>query len=296
MQTSSFGAAPKLPTPIMSSILAIAVSILATACNSDAPTAARSLAIPASHSADVSVTSEQSLYSQPGYQFGHFVDRTTFRIADDFIVPAGPNWIVTKVMLVGRNTGINIDVDIASPDVSGNPGTALYTFTAALTDPTSDPCCAGAVRDYAFDVGPFVLFPGRYYLVVRGTNFTPASANSLTGAPLIGALFATDNWHGLDIFDMAFSILGSLETPQSVAATLDATIDGFNLDLGIETSLRAKVKAAMKALDANDKAAACSSLQDLISAANAQSGKKLTPQQATDIVAGATKLRGMIGC
>jgi len=52
----------------------------------------------------------------------------------------------------------------------------------------------------------------------------------------------------------------------------------------------------LAALAAGNKSAACSALQDLLNAASAQSGKKLTEAQAKIIIDEATRVRAIIGC
>ena len=61
-------------------------------------------------------------------------------------------------------------------------------------------------------------------------------------------------------------------------------------------SLDSKLRAALSALDADQTAQACTSLQDLINHANAQSGKKLTASDAANIVAAAAGIRTELGC
>src|SRR6476646_6005278 len=155
-------------------VLAVLVSALATSCASDAPTAAPSLAAPSSHRvADVSVATDQALYTQSPFQFGGFLDRLTFRIADDFTVPAGANWIVTKIILVGRSTASVLDFDLVRDD-GGVPGsTPLVSGTGIVGTPAADPCCGGIALDFPLELGPYNLPSGTYWFVVRGTNFSP---------------------------------------------------------------------------------------------------------------------------
>ena len=79
-------------------------------------------------------------------------------------------------------------------------------------------------------------------------------------------------------------------------SSLMSTISGMGLAKGTTTSLNAKLNAALADTAANDLAGACSSLSDLISEANAQSGKKLTVAQANAIIAMAIQLKGQLGC
>jgi hypothetical protein len=71
---------------------------------------------------------------------------------------------------------------------------------------------------------------------------------------------------------------------------------GFGLPHGLETSLLAKLHAAEKAEEAGNINAECGDLQAFINESNAQSGKKLTEEQANQIIAEATALRELLGC
>jgi hypothetical protein len=84
--------------------------------------------------------------------------------------------------------------------------------------------------------------------------------------------------------------------PAQQLSTLMSTIISFGLPLGTTTSLNAKVNAALVALNGNDTATACSNLADLISAVQAQSGKRLTVAQANSIISAATQVRSQLGC
>jgi hypothetical protein len=80
-------------------------------------------------------------------------------------------------------------------------------------------------------------------------------------------------------------------------ADLIDLIESFNITpSGVETSLIAKLEAALAAIDRGDQEAACGSLQSLINAANAQSGSHLTPDQAEQIIAAATEARSALNC
>jgi hypothetical protein len=73
-------------------------------------------------------------------------------------------------------------------------------------------------------------------------------------------------------------------------------VNSFNLAKGLQTSLDAKLTAALKAVQAGDTATACSDLSDFIGQVQAQSGKGLTTAQATQLVNEATVIRTRLGC
>jgi hypothetical protein len=85
-------------------------------------------------------------------------------------------------------------------------------------------------------------------------------------------------------------------TPAEQIADLETLIRGFGLPHDIENSLLAKLRAAEASLAHGNTTAACNELQALISEARAQSGKQLTPAQATAIITAAQAIRTALGC
>jgi hypothetical protein len=77
---------------------------------------------------------------------------------------------------------------------------------------------------------------------------------------------------------------------------LIALVNGLNIHQGIQTSLLAKLNAAAAALAADNTATACTKLQDFINECNAQSGKKLSVEQANELIARANEIRASLGC
>jgi probable HAF family extracellular repeat protein len=81
-----------------------------------------------------------------------------------------------------------------------------------------------------------------------------------------------------------------------VIASLITTVESFQLPKGIENSFVVKLEHALAALDAGDTATACAELQAFVNHAEAQSGKKITVAQATQIIAEAQAIRAALGC
>ena len=69
-----------------------------------------------------------------------------------------------------------------------------------------------------------------------------------------------------------------------------------NEKLGPGKSLLAKLESALNALQAGKTAAACGILGAFINEVNAQTGKSLTPEQATELSAAAARIRTALGC
>jgi len=77
---------------------------------------------------------------------------------------------------------------------------------------------------------------------------------------------------------------------------LIALIGSFNLLPGTANSLVTKLQTALDAIDASDTATACSSLTAFINECQAQSGKKLTPDQSTQLINSANHTKTSLGC
>jgi hypothetical protein len=88
----------------------------------------------------------------------------------------------------------------------------------------------------------------------------------------------------------------SLDLAQEVS-NLQTTISGLSgLGGGLMTSLQAKLNAALAAIAAGNLPLACSDLQDFINQVNAQSGKKISTTDATNLINQAQSLQVQFGC
>ena len=75
-----------------------------------------------------------------------------------------------------------------------------------------------------------------------------------------------------------------------------ALVDSFQLPAGTANSLTAKLRDALAAIAASDTPTACTALSSFINACQAQSGKKLTVDQATQLINSANLIRFNLGC
>ena len=73
-------------------------------------------------------------------------------------------------------------------------------------------------------------------------------------------------------------------------------VRSFNLPPGTANSLIRKLQNALDAINAGDVATACSSLTAFKNECAAQSGKKLTPAQATQLINAANLIKSNLGC
>jgi hypothetical protein len=78
------------------------------------------------------------------------------------------------------------------------------------------------------------------------------------------------------------------EDPGELISRLARDVEDLNLQIGISNSMEAKLDAVLKALtdvNQNNDAAAIGALGAFINAVNAQRGKKLTEEDADDLIA-----------
>jgi dipeptidyl aminopeptidase/acylaminoacyl peptidase len=73
-------------------------------------------------------------------------------------------------------------------------------------------------------------------------------------------------------------------------------VESFDLPFGTTNSLTVKLKHALVAYNAGDKASACDTLAAFINQASAQSGKKLTTAQSAEVRTEAAAIRALLGC
>ena len=98
-------------------------------------------------------------------------------------------------------------------------------------------------------------------------------------------------------FPQTFPI-GFVAVPPAAAqvTSLAATIVSFGLPPGISGSYTTKLESAQAAIASGDIGAACGSLKALANHAQAQSGKKLSPAQAQQVIDQAGDIRRSLGC
>jgi hypothetical protein len=73
-------------------------------------------------------------------------------------------------------------------------------------------------------------------------------------------------------------------------------VESFDLPMGIENSLITKLQNALAAIEASDTATACECLTAFINECEAQSAKKLTADQFTQLINSANQIRTDLGC
>jgi hypothetical protein len=227
-------------------------------------------------------------------------------MADDFVVGEGRTWTVSSVLLPGylpsnNPTGL-IEIAIHA-DAGGEPGEPIATYTLTPTSSTQrDPACSFfCIIDHLYQLpSPVVLQPGTYWLRTECsvTYFQCWFESDVTGS--ISKVLGFDGQTWFDSAfedDIGFALLGDeTVTPDQQVKDLGDVLAGMNLPAGLTNSLRAKLLAAVAAISEGNTAAACSALQAFVNEATAQAGKKLTAQQAADLIAAANAIREELGC
>ena len=107
-------------------------------------------------------------------------------------------------------------------------------------------------------------------------------------------VYSAPNSNGdYDLFAFTFQLPSSTENQ---IEDLIELVESFDLPDGIENSLMSKLQDALAAIAASDTATACDSLTAFINECQAQSGKKLTSDQANQLINTASQIKTDLGC
>jgi FIMAH domain len=133
-------------------------------------------------------------------------------------------------------------------------------------------------------------------LFTGGEGDTIAFHLSVGAAPAVGDSFSTtaDNSRVLPV-SVTLESLESVD-PAQMVTDLQATVSGLALPKGIATSLDSSLQRALAALGGNNTAGACNALNAFLNKVQAQTGKKLTPEQAEQLTSAANQIRTQLGC
>ena len=283
---------------------------LVTACSESPTTPVRRFAPSVPLFSATDITNVPILWNQGTFVGGHAHAMGDTRHAADFIVPPGAQWSISQLMLAadhpityvnGQAFWVPVTMEIRA-DNAGAPGSVIQSYSLAPIDTESVGCttyCTTHNNLYQLPA-PLIVGPGTYWLAVGGTanlQFTWYGGSPLQGGEAQISFDAGITWDGEgNTFDFDFAVYGLDGTPANNAQNLQATLLGFGLPSGTATSLNAKLRSVLDAIQSGDTAAACSALKDFINEVNAQTGKKLTAAQAATLIAAATSLRTQLGC
>lgn len=175
----------------------------------------------------------------------------------------------------GQETRIQIPLSQHEPKIAGN----LIAFGSEnLTSSGS----------FELDIFVYDTSTGKLYRVTdTPVNEYIGDFNVTDGVGRI--VFTRDQ----DLFAFTFQVPDS---PAQQVDDLNDLIESLNLPPGTANSLITKLQSALTAINAGDTATACVSLTSFINQCRAQSGKRLTPDQASELITAATEIKTDLGC
>jgi len=177
----------------------------------------------------------------------------------------------------GNEVHLSIAGDQRNPTISGG----LISFE-------SDPLGSG--NNFLYDTRT-----GKLYQVTTGSLDNRLSEISVCG-DTGRIVYVNVGWDAFDAFAFTFQVP---TVPSDTHRQLDdviALVRSFNLPPGTSNSLIRKLQNAIDAINASDTATACSSLTAFVNECQAQSGKKLTPAQSTQLINLANQIKFNLGC
>jgi hypothetical protein len=192
-----------------------------------------------------------------------------------------------------------LTVAALAPPASGQ---ALSPGCATLNDPSWDAYYtsrgAGPVQFAAGDhitmaAGPPDTFAGLLELLVDNTQVNSAAFPGTVEYTFPAAGSHEVIWRVAGFAGTATWVVNCTPAPfdpEQAITGLKDTVSGMGLPKGMITALNAKLNAALKALEADDHAGACTALQDFQKLVNAQTGKKLSAGQAEDLTDAARQI------
>ena len=190
---------------------------------------------------------------------------------------AGERDIYYQPLIGGNEVHLSIAGDQRNPTISGG----LISFESGPL---------GAGDNFLYDTRT-----GKLYQVTTGGPDNRLSEIGVCGDT--GRIVYVSV--GIGAFD-AYAF--TFQVPTVPSATVDqlddliALVRSFNLPSGITNSLIRKLQNAIDAINASDTATACSCLTAFINECQAQSGKKLTPAQSTQLINSVNQIKSALGC
>ena len=144
-----------------------------------------------------------------------------------------------------------------------------------------------------YDIFVYDLSTGNIYQVTNTPGFDETLSDISVSNGIGRIVYVVPGGGAFDLYAFTFQV------PSSTANQINdliALVNSFNLPAGTANSLITKLQNAQAAIDASDTATACNSLTAFINACQAQSGKKLTAAQATQLINSATLIKTHLGC
>lgn len=290
-------------------VFVVAAALLA-ACQPDSMVGVPRQSSPArSASRELSAATTETLWDELNPVNGVLVGTPAGAVitpANDFVVPKGEAWTVSTIVLRGAaviaNPSITVSLEFRADD-AGKPGAAIRSFALAAASKTSVDDQTN-LADFRFDLPePVTLRPGTYWLASQcSLTLVECGLGPVVGQQAFTTLDGGVTWQpgfqqgDRPPADNLFALVGTNARAKDAITNLVTTVAGFGLDRGTASSLDAKLQTALDDIAAGSFAGACTALQDFISSARAQAGKKLSSAQAAELIDGATNVRALLGC
>lgn len=222
-------------------------------------------------------------------------------------MPQGQNWKVTSIVLRGfldQFTHPAFTLNLAfRRNGTGQPGAVIQTYTLTPAEVTPPQTELG-FHNYRFDLPEAIQFePGTYWVQSQcSAEIFECGMGPVIGQHSMGTTDGGANWTlspfniTEDAGDMSVGLLGTAETAATLTTGLETSVGQLGIDHGTFVSLNAKLDAVLADLASGNTATACNDLQSFINLTAAQTGKKLTTDQATALINEASRIRGLLGC
>lgn len=190
---------------------------------------------------------------------------------------SGENDIYFQPLAGGAETRISIPGDQRDLSISGN----LIAFTSQVQ--------LGTVTEY--DIFVYDLSTRALYQV----SSTPVdeALSRITFCNGTGRIVYDSPASDWDVYSFTFQLPAS---PADQINALIALVRSFSLPSALESSLIGKLQDALAAFNASDTATACTSLTSFIKQVQTQSGKKITTDQARQLISSANQIKTNLGC
>lgn len=185
-------------------------------------------------------------------------------------------------------------VGCSATDAAGNTARASFIVRVQDTTPPALTLSPNLTADATSTAGAIVSY------AVSATDASGAATVSCT--PVSGATFQIG---ATSVACQAVDAFGNTATGSFTVTVkgasaqindLQRAVAGLDLQDGTETSVQAKLSAALTALSATNLSDACGSLNALINQINAQAGKKISVGDAQILITTVQRIRSAAGC
>lgn len=152
-----------------------------------------------------------------------------------------------------------------------------------------------SLTDTGYDVFLYDLSTARLYQVTNTAGVDEILSHVVFGCSGEGRIVWSQagGFSDFDLYEFTFHLDDSIVDQVNDLISL---VHSFKLAEGTTTSLIAKVQDALTAIDLSDTPTACASLTAFINACESQSGKKLTVEQANQLINAAAQIKTELGC